>query len=61
MRVIEIKRPGPAGPEWIVPDATTVVGYGDELVVLGPTKRVEARSAGRFEPLDETSGSESPR
>ncbi|MBP7588982.1 MAG: CBS domain-containing protein, partial [Thermoanaerobaculia bacterium] len=61
VRVIEIKRPGPAGPEWIVPDATTVVGYGDELVVLGPTKRVEALSAGRFEPLDETSGSESPR
>ena len=61
VRVIEIKRPGPAGPEWIVPDATTVVGYGDELVVLGPTKRVEALSAGRFEPLDETSGSDSPR
>ena len=49
VRVIEIRRPGPAGPEWIVPDATTVVGYGDELVVLGPTKRVDALSAGRFD------------
>jgi CIC family chloride channel protein len=57
VRVIEIKRPGAAGPEWIVPDATTVVGYGDELVVLGPTKRVEALSAGRFEPEVESGGS----
>jgi CIC family chloride channel protein len=48
VRVIEIKRPGPAGLEWIVPDAMTVVGYGDELVVLGPTKRVEALAAGRL-------------
>ena len=50
VRVIEIKRPGPAGPEWIAPDAATVIGYGDELVVLGPTLRVEALSAGRFDP-----------
>ncbi len=49
VRVIEIKRPGPAGPEWIVPDATTELALGDELVVLGPTKRVEALSAGRFD------------
>ena len=64
VRVIEIKRPGPAGPEWIVPDATTVVGYGDELVVLGPTKRVEALAAGNFElPVEaqDTSGSKGPK
>ena len=50
VRVIEIKRPGASGPEWIAPDATTVIGHGDELVVLGPTKRVEELAAGRFDP-----------
>ena len=49
VRVIEIKRPGPAGPEWIVPYATTELAFGDELVVLGPSEAVDALSAGQFE------------
>jgi CIC family chloride channel protein len=49
VRVIEIKRPGAAGWEWIVPDATTVLGGDDDLVVLGPTRAVEALAAGRLE------------
>ena len=50
VRVIEIKRPGRSAPEWIVPDAATVLVAGDELIVLGPTAAVEALAAGRVEP-----------
>ncbi|KAB2958961.1 MAG: CBS domain-containing protein [Thermoanaerobaculia bacterium] len=46
LRVIEIKRPAADGWEWIVPDAGTVLGRGDQLVVLGPTRAVEALVAG---------------
>ncbi len=49
MRVIEIRRPTPAGNEWIAPDATTVLDRHDELVVLGPTAGVEALAAERLE------------
>ncbi len=48
LRVIEIKRPAVDGWEWVVPDATTTLGRGDELVVLGPTRAVEALMAGRI-------------
>ncbi|MEO8276626.1 MAG: chloride channel protein [Thermoanaerobaculia bacterium] len=49
VRVIEIHRPAPGGPEWIVPDAATILAFGDELVILGPTQRVDALAAGRFD------------
>jgi CBS domain-containing protein len=49
VRVIEMRRPGLSGAEWIVPDATTVLAASDELVVLGPTAGVEALSAGRLD------------
>jgi CIC family chloride channel protein len=49
VRVVEIKRPAPGGLEWIVPDAMTELAFGDELVVLGPTNRVDALAAGRFD------------
>ena len=48
VRVIEIKRPTRLGPEWIVPDAATVLRAGDLLVVLGPTPAVEALSSGQL-------------
>jgi CIC family chloride channel protein len=47
VRVIEIKRPGRDGAEWIVPDATTVLEPEDLLVVLGPTPAVEQLARGR--------------
>jgi len=49
VRVIEIKRPAPDGWEWIAPDAATVLGPADELVVLGPSAAVDALAAGRLE------------
>jgi CIC family chloride channel protein len=49
VRVIEIKRPTRAGPEWIVPDAMTVMAAGDLLVVLGPTASVEGLIDGSAE------------
>ncbi len=49
VRVIEMRRPTPAGSEWIVPDATTLLEARDELVVLGPTAGVEALAAGRLD------------
>ena len=48
VRVIEIKRPGRGGPEWIVPGAATDLRAGDLLVVLGPTAAVEALSRGEL-------------
>lgn len=53
IRVIELKRPGGAGWEWIVPDAATVLAANDELIVLGPTAGVDALAAAR---LDRTGG-----
>jgi CIC family chloride channel protein len=50
VRVIEIRRPTRDGPEWLVPGASTVLGAGDLLVVIGPTVAVEALIAGRVEP-----------
>lgn len=50
VRVIEMRRPTPAGAEWIVPDAATLLEARDELVVLGPTAAVDALTAGRIEP-----------
>jgi len=52
VRVIEIKRPRRDGPEWIVPDATTVLAAGDLLVALGPTAAVESLVAGRLDELE---------
>lgn len=47
VRVIEIKRQSSRGPEWLVPDAATLLFAGDELIVLGPTPAVEALAVGR--------------
>ena len=49
VRVLEIKRPRADGVEWFAPGATTVLEPGDDLVILGPTKAVEALAAGRLE------------
>jgi len=49
VRVVEIRRPAADGWEWIAPDAATVISPGDELVVLGPARAVEALLAGRLE------------
>jgi uncharacterized protein with PhoU and TrkA domain len=49
VRVIEVKRPAPDGWEWIAPDAATVLGPADEMVVLGPSAAVDALAAGRLE------------
>jgi CIC family chloride channel protein len=49
VRVLEIKRPRPDGVDWIVPGAATVLEPGDDLVILGPTRAVEALAAGRFD------------
>jgi len=49
VRVIEMRRPTPAGNEWIVPDAATLLEARDELVVLGPTAAVDALAAGRLD------------
>jgi hypothetical protein len=47
VRVLEIKRPRPDGAEWFAPDAATVLEPGDDLVILGPTRAVEALAAGK--------------
>lgn len=49
VRVIEIKRPAPDGWEWIAPDAATILGPADEMVVLGPSAAVDALASGRLE------------
>ncbi|MGE0640536.1 MAG: chloride channel protein [Thermoanaerobaculia bacterium] len=49
IRVLEIKRPGSDGDEWIAPGATTVLLPGDSLVVLGPTRSVEELAAGKVD------------
>jgi hypothetical protein len=49
VRVIEVKRPAPDGWEWIAPDAATVLGPADEMVVLGPSAAVDALAAGRLD------------
>ena len=49
VRVIEIRRPGRDGAEWIMPEAATVLAAGDLLVVLGPTAAVERLAAGRVD------------
>jgi len=51
VRVIEIKRDGRDGTEWIVPDATSDVLAGDLLVVLGPTPAVERLARGEIAEL----------
>jgi len=48
VRVLEIKRPGRDGAEWIVPGAATELRAGDLLVVLGPTAAVEALARGEL-------------
>jgi CIC family chloride channel protein len=47
VRVLEIKRPRSDGAEWFVPGAATILEPGDDLVILGPTKAIEALAAGR--------------
>ncbi|MCM2269369.1 MAG: CBS domain-containing protein, partial [Thermoanaerobaculia bacterium] len=48
VRVLEIRRPGRDGPEWIVPGAATDLRAGDLLVVLGPAVAVEALARGEI-------------
>jgi chloride channel protein, CIC family len=52
VRVIELKRRTPSGERKVIPEASTRLEPGDQLVVLGPTAMVEALRAGK--PLPET-------
>ena len=56
VRVVEIKRSCHDGVEWFAPGATTVLEPGDDLVILGPTKAVEALAAGRVDVLADAPG-----
>jgi len=50
VRVLQIRRRNAERePEWILPEAASELAFGDELVVLGPSKGVEALAAGRLE------------
>jgi CBS domain-containing protein len=41
VRVLEIRRRGPEGAEWVAPEARTVLLAGDELALLGPDAGLE--------------------
>jgi CIC family chloride channel protein len=53
VRVIEIKRRSPSGERKVIPEASTRLQPGDQLVALGPTAMVEALRAGRPLPIRE--------
>lgn len=57
VRVVEISRQRGELREWVVPEASTVVEPGDELLVLGPQAAVEALAAGRLPKLERPRGS----
>jgi CIC family chloride channel protein len=47
-RILEIKRRSSGGGDWrVIPEATTQLRRGDELILLGPNDDVEALAAGR--------------
>ena len=58
LRVIELLRPAPGGPERQIPDRDTTLLEGDELILLGPRENLEAFIAGA--PQAPEAGKESP-
>lgn len=52
-RVIEIRRLGRQGEERVIPGADTVLEAGDQLVVIGPTGKMDLLSEGGAPVLDE--------
>lgn len=50
VRVVEVCRESNGGQEWFVPDASTLLEKGDELLVLGPERAVESLASGAWWP-----------